>query len=178
MGVFEKFVNGAKFLKIPDSHRVSLRHRTIPMNSASILLKATEACFLHPQLRGIPQRKVINPEKLFLSSLSDAQEASVYVYNLSSGDFDNVCKDFGISPNSLVKVPLHVGETYQKPSSSDEEETEFPYRSLVGSLLFLASRTRPDLLFPTILLSQFNTSHSLKHVKMLKQILQIGRAHV
>ena len=85
---------------------------------------------------------------------------------------DNVCKDFNIIPNSLVKVPLHVGETYQKPSSSDEEETEFPYRSLVGSLLFLASRTRPDLLFPTILLSQFNTSHSLKHVKMLKQVLQ------
>ena len=85
---------------------------------------------------------------------------------------ETLCQEYDIVPNSLIKVPLHVGEVFQKPATVDEEETEFPYRSLVGSLLFLASRTRPDLLFPTILLSQFNTSHNLKHVKYLKQILQ------
>uniref|UniRef100_T1IVY9 CCHC-type domain-containing protein n=1 Tax=Strigamia maritima TaxID=126957 RepID=T1IVY9_STRMM len=53
-----------------------------------------------------------------------------------------------------------------------ELETEFPYRSLVGSLMFLASRTRPDILYSTIYLSQFNNHHSIKHIKCLLQILQ------
>ena len=85
---------------------------------------------------------------------------------------ESLAMEYGISPNSLVKVPVHVGQVISKPKSEEEEETNFPYRSLVGSLLFLASRSRPDLLFPVILLSQYNTGHSLTHVKCLLQVLQ------
>ena len=80
--------------------------------------------------------------------------------------------EYGVTANALVKVPVHVGKTFEKPKTPEEEEIDFPYRSLVGSLLFLASRTRPDILFPVILLSQYNTGHSLDHVKALLQILQ------
>ena len=100
----------------------------------------------------------------------DRQDNEIMIHQVDY--IDNLCQEYNIFPNSLVKVPLHVGESFQRPISDDERETEFPYRSLVGSLLFLATRTRPDLLFPIILLSQFNTDHSLKHVKSLKQILQ------
>ena len=61
---------------------------------------------------------------------------------------ESLGQEYGVVPNSLVKVPVHVGKSFSKPLSPEEEETEFPYRSLVGSLLFLASRTRPDILFP------------------------------
>uniref|UniRef100_T1JD93 MBD domain-containing protein n=1 Tax=Strigamia maritima TaxID=126957 RepID=T1JD93_STRMM len=68
-------------------------------------------------------------------------------------------------------LPISVGATITK-CRPDEEETIFPYRLLVGSLMFLANRTRPDILFSTIFLSQYNNSHSEKHVKYLLQILQ------
>ena len=85
---------------------------------------------------------------------------------------DSLGLEYGITANAMVKVPVHVGRTFSKPLNVEEEETNFPYRSLVGSLLFLASRTRPDILFPVILLSQYNTGHTTAHVKALLQILQ------
>ena len=80
--------------------------------------------------------------------------------------------EYGVTANALVKVPVHVGQVFCKPKTVEEEEHDFPYRSLIGSLLFLATRTMPDILFPVILLSQYNTGHTLSHVKCLLQVLQ------
>uniref|UniRef100_T1IHB9 MBD domain-containing protein n=1 Tax=Strigamia maritima TaxID=126957 RepID=T1IHB9_STRMM len=66
---------------------------------------------------------------------------------------------------------LSVGTTLAECKDA-ETDTEFPFRNLVGSLMFLATRTRPDILYSTIFLSQFNNKHSLKHVKCLMQVLQ------
>ena len=49
---------------------------------------------------------------------------------------------------------------------------DFQYRSLIGSLMFIASRTRPDILFSTILMSQYNTCFSADHVRILLGILK------
>uniref|UniRef100_T1IRA5 Reverse transcriptase Ty1/copia-type domain-containing protein n=1 Tax=Strigamia maritima TaxID=126957 RepID=T1IRA5_STRMM len=56
---------------------------------------------------------------------------------------------YHLVPNKLVKVPVTV-----------------------GSLLFLASRTRPDILYSVIALSQYSGAHTSKHVKALMQVLQ------
>uniref|UniRef100_T1IVW7 MBD domain-containing protein n=1 Tax=Strigamia maritima TaxID=126957 RepID=T1IVW7_STRMM len=66
---------------------------------------------------------------------------------------------------------LSVGTTLGDCKDA-ETDTEFPFRNLVGSLMFLATRIRPDILYSTIFLSQFNNKHSLKHVKCLIQVLQ------
>jgi len=89
-----------------------------------------------------------------------------------TGYISNLANEFEIAPNKLVKVPLNVGTVLQKPAEADVLLSNFPYRSLVGSLLFLATRTRPDLLFPVILLSQFNTCYTKVHEKCLLQVLQ------
>lgn len=83
-----------------------------------------------------------------------------------------LAEKYGIVKNTLVKVPVNVGTLVHLPTSNDQLETEFPYRSLIGSLLFVATRTRPDILFSVILMSQYNESHTLMHVKILFQILQ------
>lgn len=51
-----------------------------------------------------------------------------------------------------------------------EEMEDIPYRALIGSLLFLAQRTRPDILFSVIALSQFNSNPGYKHWSYLKQL--------
>jgi len=80
--------------------------------------------------------------------------------------------DFGLKQNDLIKVPLQVGTVIQKPLDSSEIDSSFPYRSLIGSLLFLATRTRPDIMFAVILMSQYNSCFSLTHEKCVLQILQ------
>uniref|UniRef100_T1IRC0 Reverse transcriptase Ty1/copia-type domain-containing protein n=1 Tax=Strigamia maritima TaxID=126957 RepID=T1IRC0_STRMM len=77
---------------------------------------------------------------------------------------------YKLVPNSLVKVPATVGTTLTR--DLNVLPNEFSYRSLIGSLSFLASRMRPDILYSVIVLSQYNGAHTTKHVKALMQVLQ------
>ena len=84
----------------------------------------------------------------------------------------NLAQEYGLSRNNLIKVPMQIGTVIQKPADLASVVSNFPYRSLVGSLLFLATRTRPDILFSIILLSQYNTCHTILHERCLMQVLQ------
>uniref|UniRef100_T1II51 Integrase catalytic domain-containing protein n=1 Tax=Strigamia maritima TaxID=126957 RepID=T1II51_STRMM len=88
-----------------------------------------------------------------------------------SGFIKKLAEGYRVVPNKLIKVPITVGTTLNTCKDS-EVESDFPYRNLIGSLMFLASRTRLDILYSTIYLSQFNTRHSSQHVKCLLQVLQ------
>lgn len=53
-----------------------------------------------------------------------------------------------------------------------EKVDEKKYRGLIGKLLFVANRSRPDVLFGVIALSQFSSDPTLYHWNMLLQILE------
>lgn len=48
---------------------------------------------------------------------------------------------------------------------------DIPYRAAIGGLLYVALATRPDILFPTILLSKFNENPQTKHWSAVKRII-------
>lgn len=57
--------------------------------------------------------------------------------------------------------------------SLDSDETvAFPYREAVGSLMYLAVSTRPDISFAVGLVSRFNENPSTPHVNAVKRILR------
>lgn len=85
---------------------------------------------------------------------------------------EKLAEEYDVIRDNMIKVPVHVGSLVESPRIGEELDLNFPYRSLVGSLLFLASRTRPDILFPVILLSQYNEQHTATHVGMLMQVLR------
>nr|XP_041633477.1 secreted RxLR effector protein 161-like [Drosophila kikkawai] len=61
----------------------------------------------------------------------------------------------------------------KRPENPDEEEMKrYPYQSLIGSLMFLAVSTRPDIAFAVNFLSQFNSNYSAEHWKASKRILR------
>uniref|UniRef100_T1J9M3 MBD domain-containing protein n=1 Tax=Strigamia maritima TaxID=126957 RepID=T1J9M3_STRMM len=68
-----------------------------------------------------------------------------------------------------VKEPKKYEEAISSPQKELwlEAINEELGTSLIGSLMFLASRSRPDILYAVTYLSQFNV-----HVKCLKQVLQ------
>lgn len=58
----------------------------------------------------------------------------------------------------------------------DSDETvAFPYREAVGSLMYLAVSTRPDISFAVGLVSRFNENPSTSHVNAVKRILKYMR---
>ncbi|MFS7910744.1 hypothetical protein Hanom_Chr02g00109791 [Helianthus anomalus] len=59
------------------THKISVRPRAIPLNSASALERATTFCFLLLQVTRFPPTKVKYPEVDLRSLLSPAQSAPV-----------------------------------------------------------------------------------------------------
>ncbi|GBP03112.1 Retrovirus-related Pol polyprotein from transposon TNT 1-94 [Eumeta japonica] len=79
---------------------------------------------------------------------------------LSKFDLDNA------NPNSIPADP-HV--TLQK-STVLENKKCFPYREAVGSLMFAAIVTRPDIMFAVSTVSRFLNSHDQSHWNAVKKI--------
>lgn len=68
----------------------------------------------------------------------------------------------------ITSLPIAKGTVYsksQRPSTESEikEMSQYPYRSLIGCLAFLAARTRPDISFAVNLFSQFQSDPGLFH---------------
>jgi hypothetical protein len=56
-----------------------------------------------------------------------------------------------------------------------EESKKNPYRQVVGSLLYLACGTRPDLSYPSTYMSQFNERPTAEHWRGVKHMLRYLR---
>lgn len=78
-------------------------------------------------------------------------------------------------PLVKCKLPMSPGQVIQKNENDPSIEGKLPYRSLIGSLLFLATRSRPDILFAVNQLSQYNSHPTLKHWKLLCQVFNYVR---
>lgn len=76
----------------------------------------------------------------------------------------------------LVNLPMVPGLSLsrdQSPKTENEvkEMANVPYRSLIGCLSFIASRTRPDITFSVNLLSQFQSNPGKIHWDCLIKVL-------
>lgn len=67
-----------------------------------------------------------------------------------------------------VTTPMEPGLRLEKAKESKGN----PYRELIGSLMYAAVATRPDLMFCTSYLSQFNDAHAEEHWKAAKRVLR------
>ncbi|XP_076385709.1 uncharacterized protein LOC143264094 [Megachile rotundata] len=70
-----------------------------------------------------------------------------------------------------VTTPIVPGQD-KEPDPSDEVIDIKIYQELIGELLYLSSRTRPDIAFATSYLSQFNARPEKRHYMMGKRILR------
>lgn len=70
-----------------------------------------------------------------------------------------VIKRFGMENSNPVSTPL---EPHLQLEPAPERGPE-PYQEVIGSLMYLAVATRPDLAYAVSYLTQFNTSHGQPH---------------
>ena len=110
--------------------------------------------------------KILGKVKYFLGvnfeSINNVTYLSQYSY------INKLMKKFNELPKSYVNLPFKVGLKLplgEKDSKIEETELmqKFPYRTLLGCLSFIASRTRPDIEYAVNTMSQFNNCYTKAH---------------
>jgi hypothetical protein len=82
----------------------------------------------------------------------------------------DLLSEYGMDGARLRRVPLNPGEKVLKQGETLNTEL-YPYANLVGSLLYLANCTRPDLAQPTASLARFMSCPTQEHWKLGKAVL-------
>jgi hypothetical protein len=79
---------------------------------------------------------------------------------------------FHLADCKSVSTPLPAGIQYQPATDNDTFEDPSLYRSAIGSLMYAAIVTRPDIAYAVNTLSQFNVKPSQTHWNAVKHVLR------
>jgi hypothetical protein len=82
---------------------------------------------------------------------------------------NNILEKFGMQNCKNTATPMELGLKLEK---GNNEEIEKPYQNLIGSLMYLAVATRPDISYAVSYLSQFNTCYNNLHWTAAKRVLR------
>jgi len=77
---------------------------------------------------------------------------------------------FNMSDSNAVALPMNTGTKLTK--DPQEDLAEYPYQELVGSLLYLAVCTRPDISYAVGALSRYMSCGQNQHVQAAKHVFK------
>ena len=81
-----------------------------------------------------------------------------------------ILQKFGMADAKAVTVPADPQAVLHPVECEDECVTSVPYRESVGSLMYLAVTTRPDIAFAVNSVSKFPNKHNRAHWLAVKRI--------
>jgi len=85
----------------------------------------------------------------------------------------DILLQFGMNEANPVSTPMDPGSRLNKgKGNKDDIKTNRPYRELIGSLMYIAIGTRPDIAHSVSALSQFNDCFDDSHWSAAKKILR------
>ena len=84
---------------------------------------------------------------------------------------DAILERFGMSDCNPSNTPAEK-DLVLMPRNENEEPPNFPFREAIGSIVYLATATRPDLSFIVSKLSQHLERPTTAHIKALKKVLR------
>lgn len=82
---------------------------------------------------------------------------------------EQLASRFNMSDCKMYKTPIECKLNVKK---ADECVSDLPYQKLIGSLMYLAVLTRPDISYSVSYLSQFNSCYNHTHWNYAKRILK------
>lgn len=78
----------------------------------------------------------------------------------------------GMSKCKAIGSPAEPGSHLVKANETEEETSQQPYQSLIGSLLYLSNCTRPDIAFSVGVLAKFSSHPTKAHWTAAKRVLR------
>ena len=88
---------------------------------------------------------------------------------------EGILKRFGMENCKPLATPVDPGLKLTKGTEDSEYVDETHYQSVVGSLLYLSMRTRPDITFAVSLAARFCSKPTSERLKTVKRILRYVR---
>lgn len=92
---------------------------------------------------------------------------------------ESLVNKFGLNDAKSENSPADPGNWFEKNKDSNEKNSanseklkRIPYQSAIGSLMYLAVNTRPDIAFIVTKLSQFNQCFYKCHWKAVKRVIR------
>ena len=87
----------------------------------------------------------------------------------------DILEKFGMSNAKPVSTPVDTSMKLVKATDDSDEVDQGLYQSAVGSLLYLSSRTRPDITYAVSNVAQFSTKPNRQHWTAVKRIMRYLR---
>ncbi|GBO39994.1 Retrovirus-related Pol polyprotein from transposon RE1 [Araneus ventricosus] len=115
--------------------------------------------------------KVLGRAKKLLGIEFEEQGNDLFIHQKSY--IERVCRTYEEYKFPVISLPISKVQVLSKLDSpkTSEELLNFPYRNLIGSLEFIALRTRPDIMYAINVLSQFQSNPGIKHWNCLLRLL-------
>lgn len=85
---------------------------------------------------------------------------------------EKLLQRFGMQDAKPVSTPAVPGQRFTKCANSHKPDETIPYRELIGSLLYIAVCTRPDIAHAVNYMSQFCNCYDEVHWRATKRILR------
>jgi transposase InsO family protein len=88
---------------------------------------------------------------------------------------ERLLRRFGMEKANPVTIPLDkdvVSSLYEPVEEPEDQRGSLAFATMIGSLMYAAHATRPDILYPVILLSQFTRNPAPVHWTAAKRILR------
>lgn len=100
--------------------------------------------------------------------IEQSDNGSIFVHQ--SAYARKILNRFSMAECNAVGVPADPNQVLE--NFDESEEAKFPYRQLVGSLMYLAVGTRPDISFSVGIVSRFLEKPKIAHVTAAKRIMK------
>lgn len=107
----------------------------------------------------------------FVGMQIERDRASKLMFVHQSTYARKIIERFGMSQAKEVSMPADPHTILYPVESSESERHNMPYREVVGSLMFLAVVTRPDLAYSVSAVSKFLNNHNKSHWQAVKRII-------
>lgn len=96
------------------------------------------------------------------------EDSSIFINQKSF--FKKIIGRFKMDSCETISTPLDNNQIFDE--ANDSQNSQFPYRQLIGSLLFLSVVSRPDITYAVAVLSQFLERPKLVHVNAAKRVIR------
>lgn len=95
-------------------------------------------------------------------------DQAVYTESILKRFGMEACKPACTPSDTSTKLSINM----ETDEATEEELRKIPYQEAVGSLLYLAQATRPDIAFAVNDVSRFNATYTMGHWKAVKRIMR------
>ena len=122
------------------------------------------------KLQNVYKMKDLGEMKQFLGVNVHHKNDSIF---LEQSNFtENLLAKFGFSDAKPVATPVDISQKLCKLKENDEKFDIDKYQSAVGALLFLSTRSRPDISFAVSNVAKYCTNPSKMHWQAVKRIFR------